>query len=115
MMDFCYFANALCCIAILMGIPYIQEMQKDDWYSWGEDSQKFKQVVNVEKVFFVVFAISNGILSWSVVLFKNAFVLHDIHRLTSLFIHFGPYMVFFNFRWHSKILRFKLDEFNFND
>lgn len=40
-----------------------------------------------------------GPLSWSILIFKNSIVLHDIDQMTSVFIHLSPALVFWCLRW----------------
>ena len=40
-----------------------------------------------------------GPLCWSVFIFRNSIVLHDIDQLTSTFIHLSPPLLFWCWRW----------------
>ncbi|XP_071511024.1 uncharacterized protein [Diadema antillarum] len=50
--------------------------------------------------FTVVFALANGPVAWSTVLFRNCLVPHSIERMTCLIVHFFPALVTFVIRWH---------------
>jgi Protein of unknown function (DUF2838) len=47
------------------------------------------------------FAMASGPLSWSVFVFRNSVVFHDIDHSTSVFIHLSPALLFWCFRWGS--------------
>jgi hypothetical protein len=40
-----------------------------------------------------------GPLCWSIFIFRNAIVLHDVDQLTSTFIHLSPALLFWCWRW----------------
>ena len=45
------------------------------------------------------FAMASGPLAWSVFVFRNSLVFHDIDNMTSVFIHLSPAMLFWCIRW----------------
>lgn len=50
-------------------------------------------------LFHALFALVAGPLSGAIVVWKNSLVLHDLDRLTSLYIHFVPGMLMYALRW----------------
>ncbi|XP_071509368.1 uncharacterized protein [Diadema antillarum] len=50
----------------------------------------------------IVFALSNGPVAWSVVLFRNCLVPHSIDRMTNFFIHMLPPLVTHTIRWQTE-------------
>ena len=50
-------------------------------------------------IFRVGFSFATGPLCWSVFIFRNSIVLHDIDQLTSTFIHISPPLLFWCWRW----------------
>lgn len=51
--------------------------------------------------FKITFLFSNGVLALSVWLFRNSLVLHKIDTLTSLAIHWFPFVCMYHFRWFT--------------
>jgi hypothetical protein len=51
--------------------------------------------------FMVIFAISNGPLAFSVLLFRNSLVFHSMDKLISCFIHISPALLTYCIRWHQ--------------
>ena len=49
------------------------------------------------------FAMACGPLSWSVFVFRNSVVFHDVDRSTSVFIHLSPFVLFWCFRWGAGV------------
>lgn len=45
------------------------------------------------------FAMATGPLAWSVFIFRNSLVFHDVDNITSVFIHFSPMALFWCLRW----------------
>lgn len=45
------------------------------------------------------FALSNGAVGWSVIIFRNSLVFHDPDHMTSVFIHLSPSLLFWCLRW----------------
>lgn len=43
-----------------------------------------------EYLFGVLYALTHGPLLWAIILFNNSVVFHDIHKITSVLIHFTP-------------------------
>lgn len=76
LLDFCYFANLLTLLWL---------------YKWPHNLALFK----------VTFALTSGPLLMAVVAWSNSLVFHDIDRITSLFIHLYPPLVFYAERWHG--------------
>ncbi|KAL6063072.1 hypothetical protein QOT17_011742 [Balamuthia mandrillaris] len=72
--DFCYFANLLVLLWVLV----------------------FPQS---EVLFQICFAFSFGPLAWAIVAWRNSLVLHSLSRTTSLFIHFTPGLMLYSMRW----------------
>jgi hypothetical protein len=73
--DFCYWVNVLCLVHLwaLPGSPYVFE---------------------------TAFMLANGPLVWTIVMWRNMLVFHDLDKMTSLFIHAIPPLVTFARRWH---------------
>ena len=46
-----------------------------------------------------LFALVNGPLAWSILIFRNSLVFHDIDRTTSTFIHLSPAILSWCVRW----------------
>ena len=62
-------------------------------------------LVNLPFTSLAIFAIANGPLAWSVVVFRNAFVMHDWFNTACLFIHISPPVCTWTFRWyHARVL-----------
>ena len=47
------------------------------------------------------FAMACGPLAWSVFVFRNSIVFHDLEHSTSVFIHLSPFVLFWCLRWGS--------------
>lgn len=45
------------------------------------------------------FAMASGPLAWSVFVFRNSLVFHDVDNMTSVFIHLSPLLLFWTLRW----------------
>lgn len=76
LIDFCYFANALCFVGLFL-FP---------------DSATLFQIN---------FAFANGPLAWAVVAWRNGIVFHSLDKVTSVFIHIFPGLLAFSLRWYS--------------
>jgi len=74
--DFCYVVNGLCYV-----------------YCWLYPDPFF---------FKMLFAIANGPLAWSIIVFGNSLVFHDWAKIFSVFIHLNPALLTFSIRWHAK-------------
>ena len=74
MFDFCYFSNFLMLI-FLICFP------------------------KSKTLFYVTLACCNGPLPWSIPMFRNSLVVHDIDKMTSLFIHAFPPKAMFILTW----------------
>jgi len=75
--DFCYYANALILV-------YLHVFPKS------------------ESLFLICFAFSSGPLAWSVLAWGNSLVFHSLEKITSLFIHLTPNLLFYTMRWLIK-------------
>ncbi|XP_030842736.1 uncharacterized membrane protein YGR149W [Strongylocentrotus purpuratus] len=73
--DWCYVANAMS-ILFLWAAPY-----KSNY-------------------FMIVFGVTNGPVTWSIVLFRNCLVPHSIERMTCLIIHLMPSLITYLVRWY---------------
>ena len=73
--DFCYFTHLLLILFILV-------------------------YPSAEVLFVAVFSVANGPLLWAIIVWRNSLVLHDIDRMTSLFLHIIPSVVTTCIRWH---------------
>jgi len=49
------------------------------------------------------FAMACGPLAWSVFVFRNSIVFHDLEHSTSVFIHLSPFVFFWCLRWGSGV------------
>ena len=49
----------------------------------------------------VAFLFTNGIVGVSIWLFRNSLVIHKLDYLVSLFIHLGPLICMYTFRWFT--------------
>ena len=47
------------------------------------------------------FAMATGPLAWSIFIFRNSLVFHNVDNITSVFIHFSPMALFYCLRWGS--------------
>jgi len=56
-----------------------------------------------QRIFKMVFALTNGPLAIAIVMWRNSLVFHDVDKLTSLFIHYMPALVTFSVRWYNPI------------
>ncbi|KAK9844314.1 hypothetical protein WJX74_000680 [Apatococcus lobatus] len=76
-------------------------------------SQKHWQYYMLEYCYFsnllllleIVFAHLSGPLSWSIPAMRNSLVLHDLDKLTSLFMHMSPALVGWAVHWYPNQLR----------
>ncbi|XP_063965718.1 uncharacterized protein LOC129276618 [Lytechinus pictus] len=50
--------------------------------------------------FMIVFGVSNGPVTWSIILFRNCLAPHSIERMTCLVIHLMPSLVTYLIRWY---------------
>ena len=76
LLDFCYFVNF--CVFINLS-----------FFSTSE-------------VFFrVCFIYANGPLTWAIVIWRNSLVFHDYDKITSVYIHFLPSLLYYAGRWHG--------------
>jgi hypothetical protein len=76
LLDFCYFANALCLLYL---------------WVWPGSALLFQ----------ICFICSNGPLAWSVLAFNQALVFHSQPHITSVFIHVSPMLLTYGLRWHA--------------
>ncbi|KMS96096.1 hypothetical protein BVRB_002080 [Beta vulgaris subsp. vulgaris] len=74
LLDFCYYANTIFLVALLM---YPKN----------------------EKLFMVCFSFSEGPLAWAIIVWRCSLVFNSIDKLTSVLIHLLPGLVFFTIRW----------------
>jgi hypothetical protein len=81
MLDFCYYGNLLLLIHLWL-LPRNLLLSK------------------------VTYAFNTGVLTWSVVAFRNSLVYHDLDKVTSVFLHLGPACVSWTLRWHPDSNRF---------
>ena len=88
LLDFCYFV--LFCVFVNLYI--------------FSDSQLF---------FKVCFIYANGPLTWAIVIWRNSLVFHDYDKITSVYIHFFPCLLYYAGRWygHNSISLFKSSSF----
>lgn len=75
--DFCYWANLYSLVYVLLA---------PDNY----------------KMFQVLFLVSNGPLAWSIPVFTNSAVFHNLQHMTSVSIHFSPMALSFCIRWTAE-------------
>eukprot|EP01094_Clydonella_sp_ATCC50884_P001256 TRINITY_DN1093_c0_g1_i1.p1 TRINITY_DN1093_c0_g1~~TRINITY_DN1093_c0_g1_i1.p1 ORF type:complete len:440 (-),score=125.65 TRINITY_DN1093_c0_g1_i1:189-1406(-) len=73
-LDYCYY-NCMLCIFFLFYYP------------------------QSELLFQIVFAMSNGPVIWSIYMWKNKLVFHDVDKMTSFCIHFLPPLTTYCLRW----------------
>ena len=76
LLDFCYFV--LFCVFINLYI--------------FPDSQLF---------FKICFIYANGPLTWAIVVWRNSLVFHDYDKITSVYIHFLPCVLYYTVRWYG--------------
>jgi len=72
--DFCYFANLLV-LLFLHVFPHSRAL------------------------FLVAFSFSLGPLAWAIPTWRNSLVFHSLDKMTSIFIHLGPNILFYTMRW----------------
>lgn len=84
-LDFCYFANALVALNILVyrHSPLVAQ---------------------------VAFALAHGPILWAVVVWRNSLVFHSLDKMTTVFIHVMPALVTYTIRWQSIQPEFTLSE-----
>jgi hypothetical protein len=51
--------------------------------------------------FKVVFIYTNGPLTWAIVIWRNSLVFHDYDKITSVYIHLLPSILYYAGRWHG--------------
>jgi len=67
----------------------------------GADN-KFTLSITNEKYFFYIFwGMANGPFAISVILLRNALVLHDLQKISECFIHLSPVTLAWTFRWFA--------------
>eukprot|EP00878_Enallax_costatus_P012895 GHUV01013465.1.p1 GENE.GHUV01013465.1~~GHUV01013465.1.p1 ORF type:complete len:336 (+),score=54.06 GHUV01013465.1:169-1176(+) len=81
MFDFCYYGNLLLLIHLWL-LPRNELLSK------------------------VTYAFNTGVLTWSVVAFRNSMVYHDLDKVTSVYLHLAPACVSWTLRWHPDTSRF---------
>ena len=88
LLDFCYFV--LFCVFVNL--------------FFFSDSQLF---------FKVCFIYANGPLTWAIVIWRNSLVFHDYDKITSVYIHFFPCILYYAGRWygHKSISLFQNSSF----
>ncbi|XP_067656882.1 uncharacterized protein [Haliotis asinina] len=74
LLDFCYYGNIMCYVFI-----------------WAFPQQP--------QYFAVLFALSNGPIMWSIILFRNSLVFHSFDKTVSIYIHILPGLLSFAIRW----------------
>ena len=79
MIDFCYFTIFLSIINILL--PYGR---------------------NNNQLFKICFIFATGILPIAIPVWRNSFVFHDFDRITSVYIHILPCMLYYTLRWSNR-------------
>ncbi|GAB2267747.1 glycerophosphocholine acyltransferase, variant 2 [Dionaea muscipula] len=72
--DFCYYANTIFLVTLLL---YPKN----------------------EKLFMVCFSFAEGPLAWAIIVWRCSLVFNSIDKLTSVLIHLLPGLVFFTIRW----------------
>ncbi|RHZ20703.1 hypothetical protein DYB37_007912 [Aphanomyces astaci] len=77
LLDFCYFVTFL-------SIVHVTLAPSDD-----------------RRLFRVLFIYANGPLVWAVVLWRNSLVFHDIDRMSGVFIHIMPCLLYYCVHWHG--------------
>eukprot|EP00928_Gymnodinium_smaydae_P089272 TRINITY_DN73261_c0_g1_i1.p1 TRINITY_DN73261_c0_g1~~TRINITY_DN73261_c0_g1_i1.p1 ORF type:complete len:423 (-),score=86.22 TRINITY_DN73261_c0_g1_i1:222-1490(-) len=86
LLDFCYFVSYLttlgCFWALARHVVFGHGV--GPW-----DAELFK----------IGFTFANGVLAWSVIIFRNSLVFHEVDHLTSVFIHLSPAILFWCMRW----------------
>ena len=87
LLDFCYFAtyvSCFCCVLCMVRIYLGKSSILTDY------NYIFTRAL---------FTLVNGPLAWSVLIFRNSLVFHDIDRTTSTFIHLSPALLSWAIRW----------------
>eukprot|EP01062_Namystynia_karyoxenos_P036412 TRINITY_DN26521_c0_g1_i1.p1 TRINITY_DN26521_c0_g1~~TRINITY_DN26521_c0_g1_i1.p1 ORF type:complete len:428 (+),score=123.25 TRINITY_DN26521_c0_g1_i1:72-1286(+) len=87
LMDFCYFVEYLA--VIFCGLAWLR-------VEYGLETPLFQWNAEIVRA---GFAVSSGPLAWSVLIFRNSIVFHDIDHMTSVFIHVSPPLLFWCIRW----------------
>ena len=67
--------------------------------AFGVEWLWLKKVTYHKTAFYVFWGLANGPFAFSVIIFKNALVLHDLPNLASTFIHLTPVSLAWSFRW----------------
>lgn len=65
----------------------------------GVEWEWLKLVTYNRTAFYIFWGLANGPFAFSVLIFKNALVLHDLPNLASTFIHLTPCSLAWTFRW----------------
>lgn len=70
-------------------------------HCYGYDIQP---LTNSRWAFYSFWSMANGPFAISVILLKNALVLHDLPNLSSAFIHLSPCSLAWTLRWYSPVI-----------
>ena len=87
LVEFCYFVSYMTLIGCFLALLRT---------STGYESPLAE---HAGVIFRVGFSFSTGMVLWSVFIFRNSIVLHDVDQLTSTFIHLSPPILFWCWRW----------------
>ncbi|KAF0689275.1 Aste57867_19254 [Aphanomyces stellatus] len=68
-----------------------------------------------DRFFRVLFIYANGPLVWAVVLWRNSLVFHDVDRMSGVFIHLMPCLLYYAIRWYGCAPLFALPRFPSTD
>ncbi|ETW02983.1 hypothetical protein H310_05423 [Aphanomyces invadans] len=80
LLDFCYFV-------ILLSILHVTLL--------------YDPSTSHRVLFRILFIYANGPLVWAVVLWRNSLVFHDIDRMSGVFIHIMPCLLYYCAHWHG--------------
>jgi len=67
----------------------------------GVEGPLIEKLTNERYFFYVFWMFANGPFAFSVVLMKNALVLHDLPNIAVTFIHLTPCSLAWTLRWYS--------------
>jgi hypothetical protein len=87
MIDFCYFETyltalfcALSLLRVFAGVETVFSQFNENFFRTG---------------FFFAF----GPLAWAVVIFRNSIAFHNLDKMTEVFVHISPCLMFYSLRW----------------
>lgn len=91
LLDWCYFVTYLSTICSILALVRVTLGVTTALFQYNQD------------FIHAGFAMACGPLAWSIFIFRNSLVFHDVDHSTSVFIHISPFVLFWCLRWGSGI------------